>query len=114
MKGRNVSGQRKAMFAKNYRPNFQKALELRKKGKYPFDKSTDEKIKKAMIARINKTHARHKSHMIKIMPQTGTRKSILADKAIKALPPGERESSTTGKKYWETRRNRSDRVGSRL
>jgi hypothetical protein len=61
-----------------------------------------------------KRHASHKGHMIKIMPQTGTRKSIVADKAIKALPPGERISTATGKKYWETRRNRSDRVGSRL
>ena len=45
--------------------------------------------------------------------QTGTRKSVKADKRKKALAPGKRRSST-GKIYYERRRNRSDRPGSRL
>jgi hypothetical protein len=42
--------------------------------------------------------------------QTGKRKSIKKDKVRKALPPGLRVSRS-GKKYWETRRNRSDLFG---
>jgi len=45
--------------------------------------------------------------------QTGTRKSISRDRKRVALPPGKR-ISRTGRGYWETRRNRSDRKGSRL
>ena len=47
------------------------------------------------------------------MPQTGKRKSIKADRKIKARLPGKR-LSRTGKVYTETRRNRSDAKGSRL
>ena len=49
----------------------------------------------------------------KVLKQTGTRKSVKADKRVKALPPGRRVSKT-GKRYTETRRNRSDRVGGLL
>ena len=43
----------------------------------------------------------------KILPQTGTRKSIPRDMARGARLPGKRKSRT-GKTYWETRKNRSD------
>lgn len=45
--------------------------------------------------------------------QTGKRKSVRADRKKSALPPGKR-LSTSGKVYYERRRNRSDKVGSRL
>ena len=45
--------------------------------------------------------------------QTGKRKSIAADRARKASLPGRRRSES-GKKYTETRRNRTDRKGSKL
>ncbi len=47
------------------------------------------------------------------MSQTGKIKSVKADKRKTALPPG-RRISKTGTKYTETRRNRSDKVGTRL
>jgi len=40
--------------------------------------------------------------------QSGKVKSIPADKARKAMKPGQRKSKS-GKKYWETRKNRSDK-----
>lgn len=43
----------------------------------------------------------------KIMKQHGTRKSLKSDVKKRALPPGKRISKS-GKKYTETRRNRSD------
>jgi len=43
--------------------------------------------------------------------QTGVRKSIKADRKRKAMQPGVRVSKS-GRKYTETRRNRSDRKGS--
>ena len=45
--------------------------------------------------------------------QTGIRKSIKRDRARKAKPSGRRVSAS-GRKYTETRRNRSDAKGSRL
>jgi ferredoxin-fold anticodon binding domain-containing protein len=39
--------------------------------------------------------------------QTGSRKSIVADKAILAMPSGKRISKT-GKPYYEYRKNRTD------
>ena len=45
--------------------------------------------------------------------QTGTRKSVAQDGARKAKPPGQR-TSKTGKKYYEGRKNRSDKKGSKL
>lgn len=51
--------------------------------------------------------------MLKVMKQTGVRKSVPRDKGRKAFPAGERISSS-GKKYWETRKNRSDAGNSNL
>lgn len=45
--------------------------------------------------------------------QTGKRKSVKADRKRKAKAPGRRKSKS-GKYYTETRRNRSDKKGSRL
>ena len=42
--------------------------------------------------------------------QTGKRKSIKADRRIKALPPGKRQSKD-GNIYYEYRRNRTDKKG---
>ena len=47
---------------------------------------------------------------IAVLMQTGSRKDISRDRLIKALPPGKRISAS-GLIYWETRRNRSDKVG---
>lgn len=44
--------------------------------------------------------------------QTGVRKSLKADRRTKAKPP-DRRISASGKKYTETRRNRSDSKGTR-
>lgn len=54
-----------------------------------------------------------KPKVIKRLEQTGSRTDILRDLRRKALMPGKRISKT-GKVYWETRRNRSDRIGRRL
>lgn len=51
--------------------------------------------------------------MAKHYKQTGTRKSAIADRKRKAKAPGVRVSKS-GKKYTETRKNRSDISGSRL
>ena len=45
--------------------------------------------------------------------QTGSRKSVAQDRARKAKPPGKRISKT-GKEYYENRKNRSDKKGSKL
>jgi hypothetical protein len=49
----------------------------------------------------------------KTVKQTGSRKSVAQDRARKAKPPGKRISKT-GKKYYESRKNRSDKKGSKL
>jgi len=49
----------------------------------------------------------------KVYKQTGKRRSIKADKNLKAKPPGKRKSAS-GEIYYETRRNRSDVKGTRL
>jgi len=54
-----------------------------------------------------------KRRILKPLPQVGIIKDIHADIARKALQPGKR-TSKTGKEYWETRRNRSDRLGQRV
>lgn len=54
-----------------------------------------------------------KKRKVKKYKQTGSRKSITHDRALKAKAPGKRRSAS-GNKYTETRRNRSDRKGSRL
>ena len=59
------------------------------------------------------TKPKPKSKLLKRLSQTGKRKSIKADKARKADGSGKRVSAT-GKKYWETRRNRSDKKGKRI
>lgn len=57
---------------------------------------------------------KRRRRVLKILKrQTGKRKSISADRKRKALAPGKRRSRT-GKIYWETRKNRSDKVGKRL
>ena len=50
---------------------------------------------------------------IRTMKQTGTRKSLHLDRQRKALPPG-RRISRSGRRYTETRRNRSDRKGTNI
>jgi len=52
---------------------------------------------------------------VRELPQVpGTRKSIARDMARSARLPGLRRSRKSGKKYWETRENRSDRRGTKL
>jgi len=50
---------------------------------------------------------------IKIYKQTGKIKDIHLDRMLKAKSPGWRISKT-GHKYFETRKNRSDKKGSRI
>ena len=45
--------------------------------------------------------------------QTGITPDLERDKSRKALTPGKRISKT-GNVYWETRKNRSDKMGKRL
>ena len=54
-----------------------------------------------------------KRKLIKLKKQTGTRKSVKADKRTKALLPGKKRAKS-GKIYTETRKNRTDRIGKRL
>lgn len=49
---------------------------------------------------------------LKILKQRGTSNTKI-DAARKALPPGKRISKT-GKIYWESRRSRSDKLGSNV
>jgi len=49
---------------------------------------------------------------LRVLKQVGT-SNALRDRERKALASGKRISKT-GKVYWETRKNRSDAVGSRL
>ena len=56
----------------------------------------------------------NKSKLIKVLPQTGKVPDLLRDKSRLARLPGKR-TSKTGKTYWETRKNRSDKsVSARL
>jgi len=52
------------------------------------------------------------SKSLKVMDQTG-KTSLKIDSKRKALAPGKRISSS-GKVYWETRKNRSDSVGKKI
>ena len=49
---------------------------------------------------------------LRVLKQVG-KTTIPIDKKRNALAPGKRISET-GKTYWETRKNRSDKVGSRI
>ena len=55
---------------------------------------------------------RDKSRNVRVLDQVG-KTSIKIDAARKALAPGKRISSS-GKVYWETRKNRSDSVGKKI
>jgi len=59
------------------------------------------KKRKVLSSEINK------SQIVKVLDQTG-KTNISRDKVRDALLPGKR-TSKTGKTYWETRRNRSDK-----
>ena len=50
---------------------------------------------------------------IKILKQVGTSQSLIRDQGRKALTPGKRISKS-GKVYWETRQNRSDRPNKKI
>jgi len=51
--------------------------------------------------------------ILRILKQTGTRVSVPRDRGRSASLPGKR-LSTTGKTYWETRKNRSDDLGKKI
>jgi len=69
------------------------------------------KRKKTLKKKLRKKQT--KTKILRVLGQTGKRKSIIKDKMIKAHPPSKRKSAS-GKVYWETRRNRTDKKGSRL
>lgn len=62
---------------------------------------------------VNLRKARRLIRNRKKYHQTGSRKSIKADKGRKARKPGYRKSKS-GKKYYEARKNRSDIPPGRL
>jgi len=51
--------------------------------------------------------------ILKVLDQSGKRVSVLRDRRRDARAPGKRVSAT-GNIYWETRKNRSDQIGSNL
>jgi hypothetical protein len=67
--------------------------------------------KKSVKKAIRKKQA--KTKILRVLGQSGYRKSIRKDRQLKATLPSKRKSKT-GKIYWETRRNRTDKKGSRL
>jgi len=54
-----------------------------------------------------------KPKVLKITQHRRGKTNIKYDEKKKALPPGKRQSKS-GKVYYENRRNRSDKVGSRI
>ena len=59
------------------------------------------------------TQGKRKDGILRTLPQVQNRVSVPRDAARKAREPGLR-ISRNGKKYWETRANRSDKRGSNL
>jgi len=60
------------------------------------------------ISKLQKKYENYgQSSNVRILEQTGTRKSLVRDAGRKAKLPGKRVSKT-GKVYWETRKNRTD------
>lgn len=55
---------------------------------------------------------RSQKRVIKTLPQRGTSDTFI-DASRNALKPGKRVSKS-GKIYWETRKNRSDKAGSNI
>lgn len=68
--------------------------------------------KRVLVKAHNRNVSRHK-RLTSDDPQTGKRKSIKDDRRIKAKHPGYRISAS-GNIYSETRRNRSDKRGTRI
>jgi len=67
--------------------------------------------KRRKTAKRKTTRRYAKPVILKVIgKQSGVRKSISRDRQRKALPPGKRRSRT-GRIYWETRKNRSDKRG---
>ncbi len=66
------------------------------------------------MGRLKRFGRKRKPRVVKeYKKQTGSRKSLTKDRERKALPPSKRISKS-GKEYTETRRNRSDKTGSRI
>lgn len=51
--------------------------------------------------------------ILKVLDQTGKKANYKRDVSRQALPAGKR-ISRTGNIYWETRKNRSDKLGKRV
>ena len=69
-------------------------------------------FKKEMDKEFSSIGLKDQSKSVKVLEQTGTTK-VRIDAKRKALAPGKRISSS-GKVYWETRKNRSDKVGKKI
>ncbi len=65
------------------------------------------KTKKGYVSSVDKE--KKVGTTIKVLSQTGKRISVPRDLGRKAQLPGKRISKT-GKVYWETRKNRSDKA----
>ena len=64
-------------------------------------------------SKARKRRVRSRGRILKVVHyQTGS-SFTPRDRLLKALPPGKRRSRT-GRVYWETRKNRSDRLGKRV
>ena len=71
-------------------------------------------IKSELDKEFSSIGMKNQRRNVKVLPQTMVKGTdITRDKARKALAAGKRISKT-GKVYWETRSNRSDKIGSKL
>lgn len=95
-----------------------KLLNIRRKAEFTFGAKEDSSVPRPMPrhTQTGETISRERVGSIKtpsIPQQTGQIKDPIRDASRKALLPGKRRSKT-GKIYFETRRNRSDSLGSKL
>lgn len=71
-------------------------------------------IKSELDKEFRSIGMRNQRRNVKVLPQVKVQGTdIVRDKARKALAPGKRISKT-GKIYWESRSNRTDKVGTKL
>lgn len=60
-----------------------------------------------------KSKPKKETKILRVLPQIG-RSHKPSDLSVKALLPGKREAKESKNIYWETRKNRSDKKGSRV
>lgn len=79
-------------------------------------KKTSKKTSKKKLTttkrKIKKVSKKYPKVLVILKKQSG-KSNVKYDARLTALPPGKRISKT-GKVYWETRKNRSDKKGKRI